>query len=60
MSHHDTERQEAEGRDESRRLAERLASLRPGLPCCEYGTGACTGGTRCWHDEPDNIPEEWE
>ncbi|GGO24900.1 hypothetical protein [Deinococcus humi] len=37
-------------------LDERLKSLRPGLPCCgEYG--ACTGGSGCWADEPDNIPE---
>ena len=37
-------------------LDERLKAGRPNLPCCGEG-GACTGGSRCWHDEPDNIPE---
>lgn len=27
------------------------------LPCC--GPDGCTGGASCWHDEPDNIPEDW-
>lgn len=27
------------------------------LPCC--GPDGCTGGPSCWHDEPDNIPEDW-
>lgn len=40
-------------------LATRLNSLKPGLPCCGEG-GACTGGASCWHDEPDNIREDWE
>lgn len=41
-------------------LDKRLASLRPGLPCCESGTGACTGGSHCWADEPDNIREDYQ
>jgi hypothetical protein len=45
--------------DESLPLAERLNSLRPGLPCCLSDTGECTGGSHCWADEPDNIPEGW-
>ena len=36
----------------------RLKSDKPGLPCCQLD-GACTGGSSCWHDEPDNIPEGW-
>jgi hypothetical protein len=40
-----------------RTFTERLNSLHPGLPCCDL-EGACTGGARCWHDEPDNIPED--
>lgn len=40
-------------------LDERLRSLRPGLPCCMSDTGECTGGSHCWADEPDNIPEDW-
>lgn len=44
--------------ERSRDLDRRLSSNRPGLPCCDL-SGACTGGASCWHDEPDNIPEDY-